>query len=95
MNNLLCETIHDFYFFSFCSYIAPLHLPPCQKNLFLLYYNLLIVILVGSLILFDLLSNQKNPSSASTPNGTAQPEVKQVFQISIRLLIEQETHAYC
>ncbi|XP_060782065.1 SEC23-interacting protein isoform X1 [Neoarius graeffei] len=33
---------------------------------------------LGSLILFDLLSNQKNPSSASTPNGTAQPEVKQV-----------------
>ncbi|KAB5581641.1 hypothetical protein PHYPO_G00178100 [Pangasianodon hypophthalmus] len=33
---------------------------------------------LGSLILFDLLSNQKNPSSASTPNGNAQPEVKQV-----------------
>ncbi|XP_053477492.1 SEC23-interacting protein isoform X2 [Ictalurus furcatus] len=33
---------------------------------------------LGSLILFDLLSNQKNPSSGSTPNGNTQPEVKQV-----------------
>ncbi|XP_060728617.1 SEC23-interacting protein [Tachysurus vachellii] len=32
---------------------------------------------LGSLILFDLLSNQKNPSSASTQNGNVQPEVKQ------------------
>ncbi|TSK22692.1 SEC23-interacting protein [Bagarius yarrelli] len=32
---------------------------------------------LGSLILFDLLSNQKNSSSASTPNGNTQPEVKQ------------------
>ncbi|KAL7889884.1 hypothetical protein AOLI_G00021420 [Acnodon oligacanthus] len=35
---------------------------------------------LGSLILFDLLSNQKtgSPSSESTPNGNAQPEVKEV-----------------
>ncbi|XP_053357802.1 SEC23-interacting protein [Clarias gariepinus] len=32
---------------------------------------------LGSLILFDLLSNQKNLSSASTPNENTQPEVKQ------------------
>uniref|UniRef100_A0AAR2IXX2 DDHD domain-containing protein n=1 Tax=Pygocentrus nattereri TaxID=42514 RepID=A0AAR2IXX2_PYGNA len=34
---------------------------------------------LGSLILFDLLSNQKtgSPSSESTPNGNAQPEVKE------------------
>uniref|UniRef100_A0AAR2LH01 DDHD domain-containing protein n=1 Tax=Pygocentrus nattereri TaxID=42514 RepID=A0AAR2LH01_PYGNA len=36
---------------------------------------------LGSLILFDLLSNQKtgSPSSESTPNGNAQPEVKEVI----------------
>uniref|UniRef100_A0AAR2M499 DDHD domain-containing protein n=1 Tax=Pygocentrus nattereri TaxID=42514 RepID=A0AAR2M499_PYGNA len=40
---------------------------------------------LGSLILFDLLSNQKtgSPSSESTPNGNAQPEVKEVM---LRLL---------
>uniref|UniRef100_A0AAR2J952 DDHD domain-containing protein n=1 Tax=Pygocentrus nattereri TaxID=42514 RepID=A0AAR2J952_PYGNA len=37
---------------------------------------------LGSLILFDLLSNQKtgSPSSESTPNGNAQPEVKEAIE---------------
>ncbi|XP_072534261.1 SEC23-interacting protein isoform X3 [Salminus brasiliensis] len=37
---------------------------------------------LGSLILFDLLSNQKigSPSSGSTPNGNDQPEVKEAIE---------------
>uniref|UniRef100_A0A8B9GXX8 SEC23 interacting protein n=1 Tax=Astyanax mexicanus TaxID=7994 RepID=A0A8B9GXX8_ASTMX len=49
---------------------------------------------LGSLILFDLLSNQKNgPSSSdSTPNGNVQPEVKEVtFKISGHCVVEEET----
>uniref|UniRef100_A0A4W4GH03 DDHD domain-containing protein n=1 Tax=Electrophorus electricus TaxID=8005 RepID=A0A4W4GH03_ELEEL len=40
---------------------------------------------LGSLILFDLLSNQKSSSSSSelTPNGISQPEVKQAAQQTI------------
>lgn len=39
---------------------------------------------LGSLILFDLLSNQKNgpTSSDSTPNGSVQPEVKEIPPVS-------------